>query len=152
MSKGKKVAILLAALALLVTGLIGYRRWEIPLTDVLPDGQWTGAHLLQGDPDDPEREWEVPSKADGVLGAISAAKVTRGGGKPSLSGGYFQMNLYQAGGSATILYVNSRGELAVAADMDVEHYRYYRGGEELYEALLALCADQTVYSALTGSI
>lgn len=87
MSKGKKVIILLAALSLLVTGLIVYRRREIPLTDVLPDGDWTGVLLLQGDPDDPEREWEVPVPADGVLGAVSAARVTRGGGKPSLETG-----------------------------------------------------------------
>ena len=152
MSKGKKVIILLAALALLVTGLIVCRRREIPLTDVLPDGDWTGVLLLQGDPDDPEREWEVPVPADGVLGAVSAARVTRGGGKPSLSDGYFQINLHRSRGEATVLYVNARGEVAVAANMDLNHYRYYKGGEELYEALSALCADKTVYLALTGSI
>lgn len=152
MSKGKKVIILLAALSLLVTGLIVYRRREIPLTDVLPDGDWTGVLLIQGDPDDPEREWEVPVPADGVLGAVSAARVTRGGGKPRLSDGYFQIKLYRATGDATVLYVDARGEVAVAANMDFDHYRYYTGGEELYEALSALSADKTVYSALTGSI
>ena len=66
--------------------------------------------------------------------------------------GYFQINLHRSKGEATVLYVNARGEVAVAANMDLNHYRYYKGGEELYEALSALCADKTVYLALTGSI
>lgn len=152
MSRAKKVTALLTALALLIAGLLIYRRREIPMKDALPDVQWTEARLLQGDADSPERERErtIPTKA--VLSVIASAKVTRGGERPNLGDKYFQIYLCQEDGPPTVLYVNIRGQVAVTADMNLDHYRYFKGGEELYEALSALCADKTVYSALIGSI
>lgn len=139
MSRGKKAAILIAAFVLLIFGLWMYWEREIPLTEILPDVSWTKVRLLAGDPDSQEREQEFASPPlDEILAAADAAKVTRDGKNPYLSDKYFQLYLYREDGDPTVIYVKNTGQIMIAADLD--HYRYYEGGEEFYEALSAICA------------
>lgn len=139
MSRGKKAAILIVVSVLLITGLWMYWEREISMMDVLPDASWTKARLLAGDPDSQEREQEFASPPlDEILAAAEATKVTRDGKNPYLSGKYFQLYLYWEAGDPTVIYVKNTGQIIIAADLD--HYRYYEGGEEFYEALSAICA------------
>lgn len=99
---------------------------------------WTKARLLAGEPDSQEREQEFASPPlDEILAAVNAAKVTRDGKNPYLSDKYFQLYLYREAGDPTVIYVKNTGQIIIAADLD--HYRYYEGGEEFYEALSAIC-------------
>ncbi len=126
MSRGKKAAILIVVSVLLITGLWMYWKREISMMDVLPDASWTKARLLAGDPDSQEREQEFASPPlDEILAAAEATKVTRDGAL-SLPGG----------GDPTVVYVKNTGQIIIAADLD--HYRYYEGGEAFYEALSAI--------------
>lgn len=126
MSRGKKAAILIVVSVLLITGLWMYWEREISMMDVLPDASWTKARLLAGDPDSQEREQEFASPPlDEILAAVEATKVTRDGAL-SLPGG----------GDPTVVYVTNTGQIIIAADLD--HYRYYEGGEAFYEALSAI--------------
>lgn len=138
MSRGKKAAILIAAFVLLLFGLWMYWEREISLTEILPDASWTKVRLLAGDPDSQEREQEFASPPlDEILAAADAAKVTRDRKNPYLSDKYFQLYLYREAGDPTVIYVKNTGQIIIAADLD--HYRYYEGGEEFYEALSAIC-------------
>lgn len=139
MSRGKKAAILIVAIVLLMFGLWMYWGRKISLTEALPDASWTKVRLLAGDPDSQEREQEFASPPlEEILAAADAAKVTRDGKKAYLSDKYFQLYLYQDEGHSTVIYVKNTGEIMIAADLD--HYRYYEGGEEFYEALSTICA------------
>lgn len=139
MSRGKKAAILIAAFVLLLVGLWMYWKREISLTEILPDTSWTKVRLLVGDPDSQEREQEFASPPlDEILAAADATKVTRDGKNPYLSDKYFQLYLYREGGDPKVIYVKNTGQILIAADLD--HYRYFEGGEEFYEALSAICA------------
>lgn len=140
MSSGKKVTILIAAFVLLISGLWIYWEREIPLMELLPDASWTKARLLAGDSDSQKREQEFASPPlDEILAAVNVTKVTWDGKNPYLSDKYFQLYLYREDGDPTVIYVKDTGQIIIATDLD--HYRYYEGGEELYEALSAICAD-----------
>lgn len=137
MSRGKKAAILIVVSVLLITGLWMYWEREISMMDVLPDASWTKARLLAGEPDSQERGQEFASPPlDEILAAVNAAKVTRDGKNSYLSDKYFQLYLYREAGDPTVIYVKNTGQIIIAADLD--HYRYYEGGEAFYEALSAI--------------
>ena len=55
------------------------------------------------------------------------------------------MLLYpESGDYPTLIYVNDYGKIAVAPYLDLDNYRYYERGWELYDALAALAEGQPV--------
>lgn len=119
-----------------------YWEREIPMSDLLPDTVWTGVRVLAGDTDSPEREQELASPPrEAILAAISEARVTRNTKNSHLDDRYFQLCLSPEDGYPTVIYVNQNGRIQIAADMDLDHYQYYEGGESLYKALEGICAS-----------
>ncbi|MGN1283728.1 MAG: hypothetical protein ACI4TY_00305, partial [Candidatus Limosilactobacillus intestinavium] len=109
---------------------------EIPLTDLLPDTAWTEVRLLAGDMNSQEREQELAQPPlEEILTAISEARVTRDTKNSHLDDNYFQLYLSPEEGYPTVIYVNQNGRIQIAAEMDLDHYQYYEGGESLYKAL-----------------
>lgn len=137
----KKGTILIAAILLVSTGVWRYWTREIPLADALPDNKWNSIHLFLGDVDSKTREREVSASADAVLSAISETRVSRTGRKTGLTDRYFELYLYPEKGYPTVIYVTSSGGIMAAANMDFDHYQYYRGATELYVTLSKITVE-----------
>lgn len=135
MPNWKKGIILIAVILLVSTGVWLYWTREMPLADALPDEKWDSIRLFLGDVDSETREWEVSASADAVLSAISETRVSRTGRKIRLTDRYFQLYLYPEIGYPTVIYVTSSGGIMVAANMDFDHYQYYKCTTELYVTL-----------------
>ena len=141
MPNWKKGIILITVILLVSTGVWLYWNRELPLTDALPDEKWKGIRLLSGDTHSETREWEVSAPADAVLSAISETRVSRTGRKISLTDRYFQLYLYLEQGYPTVIYVTSSGGIIAAANMEFDHYQYYKCTTELYETLSEITVE-----------
>lgn len=95
-----------------------------------------------GDTNSPEREQALAKPPlEDIFAAVSEAKVTRASKNSHLDDSYFQLYLRPEKGYPTVVYVNQNGRLQIAANMDLDHYEYYEGGENLYKALESICAN-----------
>ena len=142
MSRFQKAILGFLIVMLVVLCAWAYWEREIPMSDLLPDADWTDVRILMGDTDSPEREQELASPPmEEILAAVSEARVTRDTKNSHLDDSYFQIYLCSEEGYPTVVYVNRNGRLQIAADMDFDHYQYYEGGESLYKALESICAS-----------
>lgn len=143
MAKAKKIGILIFLLALLIAGLCFYWGWQMPLMDLLPDSNWIRVRVWAGDDTSEEQEWEIePPALEDILSAMEAAKVDRNDKDRHLGARYFTLLLYrEESQQPTLLYIRDYGKLCFAVDYDLDNYRYYEHGEELYEALTTLTAN-----------
>lgn len=142
MSRFQKAIPRLLIVMLVVLCAWAYWEREIPMSDLLPDADWTGVRILMGDTDSLEREQEYAQPPlEKILAAVSETRVTRGTKNSYLDDSYFQLYLCPEKGYPTVVYVNRNGRLQIAADMDFDHYQYYEGGESLYKALESICAS-----------
>ena len=127
---------------LVIVGIWAWWEREIPLMDLLPDTAWTSVRLLVGDTNSPEREQELAEPPlEDILTAVSEAKVTRTSRNSHLDDSYFQFYLCPEEGYPTVVYVNQNGRLQIAANMVLDHYEYYEGGENFYKALESIYAS-----------
>lgn len=119
------------ALLLLAAALWGFLAWERPLMDVLPNENWSRVQV-RGEAE------EIPLEP--FLEALRKNKVSRADSPSSaLQAPYLELYLYSDPGTEpTLLYIQENGSVSFAAHLDTEHYRYYDGGQALYEALRAL--------------
>lgn len=127
-------------LCLTVGGLWSYWGRQIPLTDILPEGNWTKLQMWMADDTTDEWIWEIePPALEDVLSAIAETRGDRNDKDKELGARYFQILLYREESSyPTLIYVREYGKLAIAVDYDLDHYRYYEHCEELYDALVIL--------------
>ena len=133
-----KKALLAICVLLLVLCAALWMYWErqIPMIELLPDEDWVKLEMSFSEAGTGDREMDPPELGK-VLEAIGKTNVTRGPEYKDVSGS-FRLALYKGEGYPTVIYVAEDGKIAIAAEMDVDNWRYYEGGEELYEALLEL--------------
>lgn len=144
MTKAKKNGIMLCVLALVIGGLYFYWEWKMPLSNLLPDKEWTKVQLLMGDVGSDEWEQEfIDPPLDKILDAVRATKVTRDEKDPYLDDKYFQIYLIPEEGYPTVIHVENNGEVIVYADsaLDMDDIRCYEDGEILYSMLSGLSND-----------
>ena len=135
--RNKKVLLAICVLLrVLCAALWMYWESKIPMIELLPDEDWVKLDMSFSEAGIGDREIDPPELGK-VLTAIGKTKVTRGPEYKDVSGS-FRLALYKGEGYPTVIYVGEDGKIAIAAEMDVDNWRYYEGGEELYEALLEL--------------
>ena len=139
MPKGKMLLIALCVLLLLGVSLWLYWETDLPLMEQIPDEEWVKLEFSIGEPGADEYGI-IPPALDAVLTAIADTRVTRHSEIRGLSYPYFRLVLYKGEAYPTLIYVQENGWVTIAEELDFDHYRYYEGGEELYQALLKLTA------------
>lgn len=144
MAKSKKILTAVLVLCLTAGGLWLYWGRQIPMSDILPEENWTKLQMWVGD--DTSDEWlrEIePPALEAVLSAIEQTKVDRNDKDRNLGSTCFVILLYpEDGGYPTLIYVREYGKIAVAVAYDLDNYQYLDRGEELYEALAELAKNQ----------
>ncbi len=135
--RNKKVLLAICVLLLVLCAAL-WMYWEskIPMIELIPDADWIKLDMSISEAGIGDREIDPP-ELEKVLEAIGKTKVTRGPEDRDVSGS-FRLALYKGEGYPTVIYVAEDGKIAIAAEMDVDNWRYYEGGEELYQALLEL--------------
>ena len=114
-------------------------RTELPLADRIPQENWVRCEVFLGTPG--VGDTEVPmDDLQGLLDAIDCTTVTRRSEFKGFFTPYFRITLYKGEAYPTLIHVAENGDISIAAELDLDHYSYYRGGEELYQALLELTA------------
>ena len=142
MSRFQKAILGFLMAVLVIAGIWAWWEREIPLMDLLPDTAWTSVRLLTGDANSPEREQKLAEPPlEDIFAAVSEAKVTRASRNSHLYDNDFLLYLYPEKGYPTVVYVNQNGRLQIAANMDLDHYQYCEGGENLYKVLESICAS-----------
>jgi hypothetical protein len=139
MSKAKMLLIAVCVLLLLGVSLWLYWETDLPLMEQIPDEQWAKLEISVGDPGEGDTKIDPPA-LESVLTAIADTQVTRHSEIRGLSYPYFRLLLYKGEAYPTLIYVQENGWVTIAEELDFDHYRYYEGGEELYQALLKLTA------------
>ena len=128
------LVILLCALCIFL-----WYRTELPLADRIPQENWVRCEVFLGTPG--VGDTEVPmDDLQGLLDAIDHTTVVRRSEFPGFYTPYFRIVLYKGESYPTLIHVAENGNISVAAELDLDHYAYYKGGEELYQALLELTA------------
>lgn len=137
----KRTIILIAAAVVVLTlGVAGswlYWETELSLSGILPEENWISLELWVGEPGSGDTKIDSPALED-VLGAIGKTNVTRASAEDGFFVPYFRLTLYKGESYPTLLYVAQNGRITVAVELDLDNYQYYKGGEELYQALLEL--------------
>ena len=114
-------------------------RTELPLADRIPQENWVRCEVFLGTPG--VGDTEVPmDDLQGLLDAIGRTTVVRRSEFPGFYTPYFRITLFKGESYPTLIHVAENGNISVAAELDLDHYAYYKGGEELYQALLELTA------------
>lgn len=84
-----------------------------------------------------------PPALEDVLSAIDRTIVDRNDKSKNAGFTRFEVLLYpESGDYPTLLYVTDYGKVSVAPFLDLDHYRYYERGQELYDALAILAENQ----------
>ena len=114
-------------------------RTELPLADRLPQENWVRCEVFFGNPGVGDAEIPI-GDLQGLLDAIDHTTVVRRSEFPGFYTPYFRITLYKGESYPTLIHVAENGDISVAVELDLDHYSYYKGGEELYQALLELTA------------
>lgn len=146
MKKGKKNLLPLLILLLVAGSLWFYWGRSFPLTNALPEENWVRLQMWVRDDTTDEWIWEIqPPELEDVLAALESTTVDRNDKSKNLGYTGFEVLLYpESGDYPTLIYINDYGKIAVAAAYDLDNYRYYENGEELFHALQKLAAGQPV--------
>ena len=114
-------------------------RTELPLANRIPQENWVRCEVFLGTPG--VGDSEIPmDDLQSLLDAIDRTTVVRRSEFPGFYTPYFRITLYKGESYPTLIHVAENGDISVAAELDLDHYSYYKGGEELYQALLELAA------------
>lgn len=145
MRKSKKRLPLLILL-LIVGSLWLYWGRSFPLTKALPEETWVRMQMWVRDETSDEWIWEIePPELDAILDAIGATTVDRNDKSKNLGYTGFEVLLYpESGDYPTLIYINDYGKIAVAPYLDLDNYRYYENGGELFHALQVLAEGRPV--------
>ncbi len=145
MKKFPKFLLVPIAALVLAFGLWAYYTWEKPLMDVLPQEAWTEVQVRGGVKEIDDQVTVIERRALDAellpfLEALRAAKVSRDDSPSNaLAMPYLEFWIYcDLHEHPTLLYIQSNGDIAFAVHMDTDHYRYYEGGQELYDILVSL--------------
>ena len=130
----KWIVLLLAVCACLF--LWRYYETDINFATLLPAEKWEGAtvHHYYAN----VLEQEVP--LDDVLNALNELTVDRGPAFHSMPTPFYMIVLEAVDGPGTRIYALPDGRVSMSVDM--ENYRYFENGEELYAALKAMLASE----------
>ena len=114
-------------------------RTELPLADRIPQENWVRCEVFLGTPG--VGDTEVPmDDLQGLLDAIDHTTVVRRSEFPGFYTPYFRITLFKGESYPTLIHVAENGDISVAVELDLDHYTCYKGGEELYQAILELSA------------
>ena len=113
-----------------------YRR-ELALDDLLPQENWVRCEVYLGEPGVGDTQVSMED-LQGLLDAIEDTTVTRRSEFHGFFTPYFRITLYKGEAYPTLIHVAENGNVSVAVELNLDHYSYYQGGEELYQALLEL--------------
>ena len=136
MKKRTKTIIAVALLALVMAGIWFYNNQVILLADQIPEEVWKYQIFITDVPAGEAEDAQVDQQdLDAILDAVRKTYVTRGPKKDYVSDHAYSLYLYPYEGYPTLIIVNSDGTIALAQNLDLDHYRYYKDGGELYSAL-----------------
>ena len=138
MSRKKK---LLVMLALLLPFLADYLYWTTPfsLGKVLPEENWAKAQLWYYDEHFDVREIPIDESAlQQIVISLKGGQVTNRPRSRLRSLPDFELYLYAERILPCSINISENGNISVAAELDTDHRKYFDGGQELYQALLAL--------------
>lgn len=141
MNKRKRFRQLLWVLIpVLVAGCMVYGQVRtVSLGALLPEDNFSAAELEQMREEDLDGDIRFVAPAvEEILTLLRNTRVKAGPEKRDIENRAFRISLYREGSWPTVLYVAPSGRVAVAVDMAFDHWEYYQGGRELYEALEAL--------------
>ena len=143
MGKNKKFLPLLILL-LIIGGIWFCWGRPISLAKLLPEENWVRMQMWVCDENSDEWIWEIdPPALEAVLAAIDRTTVDRNDKSKNVGFTRFEVLLYpESGDYPTLIYVTDYGKVSVAPFLDLDHYRYYERGQELYDALAALAEGQ----------
>lgn len=141
MKRSKIVILIISAIALLALGVSVYETTPVSMSDILPDDNWTKAQLFIYRSNETQAIDIEGARLEQLLAALDAAVVNNGAKFTGMSPPFFHIHLAESDGPGTILYVLENGRIAIAVDYDTENYKYYEGGEALYQAVLQLVAE-----------
>lgn len=134
MKKAKRIP--MAVCLLVLVALWWYWERPVPLDELLPDETWVGMELEQMCSANLAGDLEyIDPPMDAVLELLPGIRVTRAEGRPYLEDSCFRITLYKGESWPTVLYVGSTGRVDIAADMQFDNWKYYEGGEALYQYL-----------------
>ena len=134
--KKLSICILLVILLCALCFSLWYRT-ELPLADRIPQENWVRCEVFLGTPG--VGDSEIPmDDLQSLLDAIDRTTVVRRSEFPGFHTPYFRITLYKGESYPTLIHVAENGDVSVAAELDLDHYSYYKGGEELYQAILEL--------------
>ncbi len=143
MTTYKKLGLIVAFVCVIILAVWFYYFWEYNLPELLPQDTWTKVEIHYTDDGPQRQEWKDPD-LEAVLDAISKTRVHREDAPSRTLSDHFLLMLYSEenqGTGPTLIYVEKNGKLRIAANMDLDHYRHYVEGEELYQMLLTLCQE-----------
>lgn len=133
----KKMKLLIPLVILVCIGcLFAWYGMELELADQLPREEWTRAEVRPVEAGVGARE-VVLEDPQALLEAIADTTVTRRQEFHSVAPG-FEILLYRDEGYPTLMYVVDNGSISIAKELDLDHYTYYEGGQDLYRKLLEL--------------
>ena len=144
MKRNKKKWLPLLLLLLIIGGIWLYWGRPIPLMSTLPKENWVRMQMWVCDETSEEWIWEIePPALEDVLSAIDQTTVDRNDKSKNAGFTRFEVLLYpESGDDPTLIYVTDYGKVSVAPFLELDHYRYYERGEELYDALAILAENQ----------
>lgn len=129
----------LLAISLCIFCFSLWYRADLALADRIPQENWGRCEVFLGKPGVGDSEVHLDD-LQGLLDAIDCTTVTRRSEFKGFFTPYFRITLYKGEAYPTLIHVAENGDISIAAELDLDHYSYYRGGEELYQALLELTA------------
>ena len=133
----KKMKLLIPLVILVcIACLFAWYGMELELAGQLPREEWVRAEVRQAEAGVGAQE-VVLEDIQALLEAIADTTVTRRQEFHSVAPG-FEILLYGDGGYPTLMYVLENGNISIAEELDLDHYTYYEGGQNLYQKLLEL--------------
>ena len=140
MKKHTKTIIAIVLLALVIGGLWFYWEQELVLGDIIPAGDMRVQFYIVT-PGVGATDIQLDDRIESLmLEAVRSATVTRG---PKHSTHSYELRL-TGDGYPTLVYLDSYGHIAVAVELDLDHYLYFEDHGELYAALDKILALDAV--------
>ena len=141
MKRIAKIILIVAVLLLVVLGVYLYETLPVAMTDILPEDNWTKAQVRFYQ-DNHTTEFELEgTQLEQLVSLLEEPVVNRGPSFAGMSPPFFHIHLSASSGPGTLIYVLEDGRISIAVDYDTDHYRYFQGGETLYQAILQLIAQ-----------
>lgn len=141
MKKSKILFLLILAVAIFTLGVFLYEKTAVSMSDILPDDNWTKAQIFIYRSNEPQTVVFDGAQLKELLDALNGTAVNNGAKFAGMAPPYFHIHLAQSDGPGTLIYVLENGRIAIAVDYDTENYRYFEGGEVLYQTIAQLVSE-----------